>query len=394
MKTQTKGLKKIFANSSIREELAPYINNQILGHSSGQIPVVEDGAEGTLLRSALIKGKMTVTLSGDNMPDKIVPTTPAFIKICGMNLMPMTVIPEKTAAGLTVSCDGETIRLSGSCTGLNSGLVTLAKNDAQETLHIEVLSGSCQNGGMYFPKGVWLGFKTQRYIYTPDCGTAIWKNSPWITDDTVLSDNFSMRIWMTPGVSPEIPYEKYRETRFELPENIVLYATPDNAYQDTFDAATGILTNKCGIELLKYGSVSEYSPAAGIVDWVTSSAYVPNAACYTVVDGKVDDTAAADWAGKIKFTLDKTALGILETDSQEQAAAKIAAYFGDSYIIAPLKTPVIEQLSPVEIPLPKEKSTIFSDQGDIELEYCKNINTAYLTLESRVSELENLLSTQ
>lgn len=388
----TKGFKEVFANSSVREELAPYINNQILGHVSGEIPIIEDGAEGTLLRTALIKGKMTVSVSSDNTPDKILPSKPSTIKICGTNLMSMNVIPEKTAAGLTISCDGETARLCGSCTGLNSGLVSLAKNDAQETLHIEVLSGTSKKGGMYFPKGVWLGFKTQRYVYTPDCGTAAWKNSPWITNDTVLSDDFSMRFWMTPGSTPDLPYEKYRETSFALPENIVLYATPDNAYQDTFDAAIGVLTKRCGVELLKDGSISEYSPAAEAVDWVTSSSYIPNAVCYTVIDGKVDSTASTDWAGKIKFSLDKTALGIFETDTQEQATAKIAAFFGDSYTIAPLNTPVTELYSFVDIPLPKEKSAIFSDQGDIELEYCKNMNTVYNALEKRVSDLEESLN--
>lgn len=389
MKSITKGIKELFGHSSSRKELAPYINNQILGHVSGGIPIIEDGAEGTLLRSALIKGKMTVSTSNDNIPDTITPSEPAFIKICGMNLMTMKVIPEKTSAGLTISCDGETAKLSGSCTGLNLNLLALAKKDAEARLHMEVLSGTCRDGGMYFPKGKWLGFKTQSYLYTPDCGGAWNYDTPWITDNAVLSDDFSIRFWMTPGNTPNVPYEKYRESSFALPENIVLYATPDNTYQDTFDAVSGVLTNRCGVELLKDGAISEYSQASESVDWVTSSIYVPNAVCYTIIGGKVDSTAATDWAGKIKISLNKAALGIFETDTQEQAAAKIIEYLGDSYIIAPLDTPVIEQLAAADIPLPKEKSTIFSDQGDIELEYCKNMNTAFLALEKRVSALEN-----
>lgn len=60
----------------LRSEIAPYLRNQFVGQASGETPVIEDGAEGTFLRAAVLKGKTTVIAGEDGKADIVMPSAP------------------------------------------------------------------------------------------------------------------------------------------------------------------------------------------------------------------------------------------------------------------------------------------------------------------------------
>lgn len=59
-----------------RREIEPYLRNQFVGQASGETPVIADGAEGILLRSAILKGKTTIIAGEGNKADTVVPSVP------------------------------------------------------------------------------------------------------------------------------------------------------------------------------------------------------------------------------------------------------------------------------------------------------------------------------
>ena len=64
----------------LRLEIEPYLRNQFIGQASGQRPVAEGAAEGTELRTALLKGKTTVITGDGANTDTLLPSAPdAFV---------------------------------------------------------------------------------------------------------------------------------------------------------------------------------------------------------------------------------------------------------------------------------------------------------------------------
>lgn len=127
----------------------------------------------------------------------------------------------RTAGGLAVACDGDLIAISGTCTGTNLYFFDqITRPDVPFTLHIQVLAGSSTGAGMYFTPDTLVAFKTQTRYFSN--GAPDWKGtSLWLTNNTIFTDDFTCRIWATPGDSPEIPYEnirsKYRACRRKSP---------------------------------------------------------------------------------------------------------------------------------------------------------------------------------
>lgn len=64
----------------LRLEIEPYLRNQFIGQASGERPVAEGAAEGTALRTALLKGKTTVITGDGANTDTLLPSAPdAFV---------------------------------------------------------------------------------------------------------------------------------------------------------------------------------------------------------------------------------------------------------------------------------------------------------------------------
>ena len=238
-----------------------------------------------------------------------------------------------------------------------------------------------------------LEFKTLTK-YFPN-GTANWKGNPrWITNDCVFTDDFTCRIWATPGNTPDMPYEPYREQEILLPEGLSLYGTPDG-FRDTYDVVSGLLTSRCTKLPLASGWLFSYSTEAETVTWITNPHYAPGKQYYLVHNGTVTmDTI--DWQGKIILGINKADAGITSADTAEDASQKVREYFAGSYAILPLKQPATEQLMPASVCLPSGNATVLADQGDTEAVFCRDINRAYLdlleyntSLEARIAQLES-----
>nr|DAL84768.1 MAG TPA: collagen triple helix repeat protein [Caudoviricetes sp.] len=367
--------------------LQPYTNNQVTARKFGTAVLLQDGAQGTQLRAAVIGGMMRVTTGKDGAPDTILPSAPDKITLNGTNMLLLR--PDsRVAGGLTVSCDGDVIAIGGKCTGTNLYVFDkLSRFDAPFTLHVQVLTGSATGAGMYFTADVLVGFKTQTR-YFPN-GVTNWNGAPrWVTNSTVFTDDFTCRIWATPGNTPDMPYEPYREQAVPIPPEVLLYATPNAEYQDTYDAASGLMTNRCSLLRMTSGWIYAYSTAADTVTWITNPYYQPSKRYYYVHNGRVTDTGTTDWQGKISMVISKSDAGITADDTAATATQKIKTYFGDAYAILPLKTPATEQLAAAPVTLPAGNVTITAAEGDIDVTYCKDIDAAYTDMVRYTTELE------
>lgn len=239
------------ARRELAEQYGPYWNNQVAGKASGATAEISGAAAGTVIKSLIISGGTSVGAGAAEGQADAYPAAPSKVYMCGTNLLKLKQ-DTRTAGGLTMSCDGDLIAIGGKCTGTNLYVLEkLTRFDVPFTLHVQVLTGSATGAGMYFTSNALVGFKTQTR-YFPN-GITNWKGSPrWITDSTVFTDDFTCRIWATPGNTPDMPYEPYREQEILLPEGLSLYGTPDG-FRDTYDVVSGLLTSRCTKLLLASG---------------------------------------------------------------------------------------------------------------------------------------------
>lgn len=381
---------------SIITALRPYADNQIINRKYGAAILLRDGAQGTVPRSAVISGRMHVTPGQGGAPDTILPSAPDHIVMAGSNLLKLRDVDSITDGGITYACDGSVIRISGTSTGASLPMVdTIIRPDAPITVHVEVLSGSSSGAGMYFGSTLLIPFTTGAQ-YCPT-GVSIGDGgSPWLTDGTSFTGGFVCRVWITPGNTPDVGYEPYCEqSSIPLSSEVLLYSTPTAEYQDTYDAISGVLTNNCAILRLSSGWLYAYSSAADTVLWITDPYYLPSKRYYYVRNGRVVDTMATDWQGKISMVINKADAGITAADTTAQARDKMLAYFGDAYAILALKTPTTERLTATPFVLPAGNVSIAASEGDINVTYCKDIDVAYTDmvhyttdLEGRIAQLE------
>ena len=381
------------ARRELAEQYGPYWNNQVAGKASGATAEISGAAAGTGIKSLIISGRTSVGAGAAEGQADAYPAAPSKVYMCGTNLLKLKQ-DTRTAGGLTMSCDGDLISISGTCKGTNLYVLEkLTRFDVPFTLHVQVLTGSSTGAGMYFDSTNLIAFKTLTK-YFPN-GTANWKGSPrWITDSTVFTDDFTCRIWATPGNTPDMPYEPYREQEILLPEGLSLYGTPDG-FRDTYDVVSGLLTSRCTKLLLASGWFFSYSTEGETVTWITNQYYTERKQYYLVHDGTVT-THTTDWQGKISMTVNKSDVGINAEDTLESATRKAREYFASSYAILPLKQPATEQLMPASVCLPSGNATVLADQGDTEAVFCRDINGAYLnlleyttSLEARIAQLES-----
>ncbi|GEM_PF-1565769 len=377
----------------LEEQYKPYWNNQVTGKASGAAAEISGAAAGTELKSLVISGNTSVGAGAEEGQADAFPVTPSKVYLCGTNLLKLKQ-DTRTTGGLTMTCDGDIISIAGTCKGTNLyALEKITRFDIPFTLHIEVLSGGSTGNGMYFDSNHLIAFKTLTR-YFPN-GTLNWKGNPrWITNDCVFTEDFSCRIWVTPGNTPDMPYEPYREQEILLPEGLTLYGSPDG-FRDIYDAASGLLTNRCTKLPLTGGWIFSYSPEAATVTWITNPYYAASKQYYLVHNGTVT-THTTDWQGKISMTVSKSDAGITAEDTAGTAAQKIRTYFASSYAILPLKQPTAAQLAPVSVRLDSGRVTVLAEQGDTEAVFCRDINGAYVdlleyatSLEARIAQLES-----
>lgn len=375
--------------------IQPYADNQIANRKFGTALLLSDGAKGTALRSAVISGAMCVTTGQGGAPDTILPAVPNHFIFGGSNVLKLCTVDGVADGGITYACDGDILRISGTSTGASLPMVdTILRPDAPLTVHLEVLSGSSTGSGMYFGSGLLIPFATGTW-YCP-LGVSIRDGGmPWLPEGTAFTDDFTCKIWITPGNTPDAPYEMYKaQTYVSLPIEVLLYATPGEEYQDTYDAVSGALTHNCSVLQMASGWLYAYNVATSTVTWITDPAYRPNKRYYYVHNGRVE-TATTDWQGKIQLVLQKSDLGITADDTAATAAQKARTYWGDAYAIIALKTPKTETLAPVSVILPAGNITIAATEGDIDVTYCKDADIAYTNmvryttgLEARIAQLE------
>lgn len=375
--------------------LQPYAANQVTARKFGAAVLLQDGAPGTQLRAAVISGRMRVATGQDSAPDTILPSAPDRMILGGSNLLRLQIVDNVTAGGITYSCDGDIMRISGTSTGTSLPMVdTIIRPDAPLTVHVEVLSGSSAGDGVYFGSSLLLPFVTGAQ-YCPLGVTIGDGGTPWLAAGTSFTADFTCRVWVTPGNTSGLPHEAYREQAVALPDEVLLYATPNAEYQDTYDAASGVLTGRCAVLRMTSGWIYAYNAAAATVMWITNPYYQSNKRYYYVHDGRVTDTNTTDWQGKISMTINKADVGITAEDTATTASQKLKAYFGGAYAILPLKTPITEQLQAVPVMLPAGNVTVTASEGDIDVTYIKDIDAAYTDmvryttgLEARIAQLE------
>lgn len=361
---------------------------------SGRLVAVTQGVAGTKLHEAVVLGETAVKEATDGTQALSASAVTAFTEN-GTNILKLKE-GQRTAGGLTVSCDGDVIAISGTSVGTNLySLDTLARFDIPFTLHIQVLSGSSAGSGMYLSPDTLIAFKTQAK-YFPD-GIPAWNGNPrWITDNTVFTSDFTCRIWATTGDSSAAPYKKYTEQKYSLPNEIALYSTPQNEFRDTYDILSGIKTANCAVVPMTAGWLYGYSEQPEHVVWITSAVSPVNKRYYFCHNGTVTDTAVTDWQGKLQLTLSKELLGITNSDTAVQAKDKVLSYFGGAYAVVPLKTPQIQQYPPVSARLLNGQCNCSSNTGELLLTYEREQNAAYQellsfarSLEERIIQLEN-----
>lgn len=375
--------------------LQPYADNQVTARKFGTAALLQDGAQGTQLRTAVIGGMMRVTAGQDGAPDTIFPSVPDRVILGGTNMLLLQTVDSYASGGIAYSCDGDVIRISGTSTGASLPMVDkIIRPDAPLTLHIDVITGSSTGAGIYFGQTQLIPFATGTW-YCPLGAMISNGGALWLADGTSFTDNFSCRIWVTPGNTPDMSYEPYREQSVPMPPEVLLYATPNAEYQDTYDAATGVLTNRCSLLRMTSGWIYAYSTAVDTVTWITNPYYQPSKRYYYVHNGHVTDTSTTDWQGKISMVISKSDAGITADDTAATASQKIKTYFGDAYAILPLKLPTSEQLAAAPVTLPAGDVTITAAEGDIDVTYCKDIDAAYTdmvryttALEARIAQLE------
>lgn len=375
--------------------LQPYAANQVTARKFGAAVLLQDGAPGTQLRTAVISGRMRVATGQDGTPDTILPSAPDRVILGSSNLLKLQTVDSVTAGGITYSCDGDIIRISGTSAGASLPMVdTIIRPDAPLTVHVEVLSGSAAGDGMYFGESLLLPFVTGAQ-YCPLGVTIGDGGTPWLAAGTSFTTDFTCRVWVTPGNTSGLPYEAYREQAVALPNEVLLYATPNAEYQDTYDATSGVLDSRCSVLRMTSGWIYAYNAAAATVMWITNPYYQSNKRYYYVHDGHVTDTNTTDWQGKISMTINKADVGITAEDTAATASQKLRAYFGDAYAVLPLKTPTTEQLQAVPVTLSAGNITVAAAEGDIDVTYIKDIDAAYTDmvryttgLEARIAQLE------
>lgn len=361
--------------------------------AEGGLIFLKQGVRDTNLRSVLLTGRCVVQEGAES--HILSPSDPAAVTETGTNIL-KTVDEDYSEGGLTLSCVDGIISVNGTSTGTNLRVLgQLVRFDIPFTLHVQVLSGSAAGPGMYFAPDTLVPFQTQTKYFAN--GIQPWKdNSKWIAAGTVFSGGFTCRIWVTPGNSPDEPYAAYSETKYNLPKGLVLYSTPNNEYCDSFNVLTGVKTSYCSKYPLASGWIYNYTADSENITWITNALFIGNKKYYLVKDGTVNDTNLTDWQGKIQIVLPKSAAGITAVDTGAQASAKMLAYWGNAYVIVPLKSPTTEQLQRIKkIPAAGNKCTFSIEKGRLSLEYCRDLNSAFLeimkyaqTLETRISELE------
>ena len=367
----------------------------LTGTESGKLVSITQGVAGTKLHEAVVKGETIIKEKTDGTHEISACAVASYTEN-GSNILKLKE-DQRTEGGLTVSCDGDVISISGTCTGTNLyALDKLTRFDAPFTLHIQVLSGSSSGTGMYFSPDILVELKTQTQ-YFPN-GIPNWDGNPrWFANGTTFTEDFSCRIWATPGDSAEIPYEKYTEQNFGLPEEITLYSTPQNEYRDTYDILTGLKTENCAVVPMSTGWLYDFSEQSENVVWITATVSPENKNYYYYHNGTVTDTAVTDWQGKIQIEFSKAELGIASSDTEARAREKVLSYFGDAFAVVPLKTPQIQQYGPVSIRLPDGECVYSCNMGELSLIYERDQDAAFQellayadSLEARITQLENL----
>lgn len=367
----------------------------LTGTESGKLVSITQGVAGTKLHEAVIKGETIIKEKTDGTHEISACAVASYTEN-GSNILKLKE-DQRTEGGLTVSCDGDVVSISGTCTGTNLyALDKLARFDAPFTLHIQVISGSSSGSGMYFGPDILIELKTQTQ-YFPN-GIPNWNGNPrWVANGTTFTEDFSCRIWATPGDSAEIPYEKYTEQNFGFPEEITLYSTPQNEYRDTYDILTGLKTENCAVVPMSTGWLYDFSEQSENVVWITATVSPENKRYYYYHNGAVTDTAVTDWQGKIQIEFSKAELGIASSDTEAQAREKVLSYFGDAFAVVPLKTPQIQQYGPVSIRLPGGECVYSCNMGELSLIYERDQDAAFQellayadSLEARITQLENL----
>lgn len=364
--------------------------------AAGTLVFLKDGVKSTKLRSGTLTGFSTVQSSENGAEQVLLPSQPGCIMQTGTNIL-KTADSSFINGGLTISCQDGIISIDGTSSGAElSVLDRIVRYDLPFTLHVQVLSGNSSGDGMYITPDTLIPFQTQTY-YFPN-GIAPWNGQPRpIVEGTVFSGGFTCRIWATPGNTPDEPFETYSETQFPLPEGLALYSTPNGEYCDSFDILSGIKTSRCGIYSLKEGWIYSYSAASDHIVWITNAMFLSNKKYYLVRNGTVTDVKLTDWQGKIQISLPKSEAGITAGDTVVQASTKMLAYWDEAYAVVPLKTETKEKMAPVpKILVKSKKCTFCADEGNLSVEYCRDLNAAYTevinnvkALETRIAQLEN-----
>ena len=358
---------------------------------SGKLVTAAQGMAGTKLHQLLVQGESIVNEDADGTQA----LSASILSACTQNGLNLLKLKEdrRTAGGLAVACDGDLIAISGTCTGTNLYFFDqITRPDVPFTLHIQVLAGSSTGAGMYFTPDTLVAFKTQTRYFSN--GAPDWKGtSLWLANNTIFTDDFTCRIWATPGDSPEIPYEKYTEQIQSLPQEIALYSTPQNEFRDTYDFLSGSKTENCAVVPMSSGWLYDYNEKLENITWITSPISPANKNYYYYCNGAVTAANATDWQGKIQITLPKAELGITGSDTAVQAREKALGYFGSAFAVVPLKTPLAKQFPPVSMRL--IGSVCSCNAGELSLTYERDLNAAYQelaafskSLEARIAQLE------
>ena len=358
---------------------------------SGKLVTAAQGMAGTKLHQLLVQGESIVNEDADGTQA----LSASILSACTQNGLNLLKLKEdrRTAGGLAVACDGDLIAISGTCTGTNLYFFDqITRPDVPFTLHIQVLAGSSTGAGMYFTPDTLVAFKTQTRYFSN--GAPDWKGtSLWLTNNTIFTDDFTCRIWATPGDSPEIPYEKYTEQIQSLPQEIALYSTPQNEFRDTYNFLSGSKTENCAVVPMSSGWLYDYNEKLENITWITSPISPANKNYYYYCNGAVTAANATDWQGKIQITLPKAELGITGSDTAVQAREKALGYFGSAFAVVPLKTPLAKQFPPVSMRL--SGSVCSCNAGELSLTYERDLNAAYQelaafskSLEARIAQLE------
>lgn len=178
---------------------------------------------------------------------------------------------------------------------------------------------------------------------------------------------------------------------YTLPVISPLYATPDASYYDTYDVVQGLITRSCSKTMLNTLTLYAYSLDADTVTCISGMHFVPLAQMYRCIDGKVT-LGTVNWQGQIEIKIQKTLIGITSDDTATAAQTKLREYLSTSYVIAPLKIPTIDYVTPQHITMPSASVIVSADAGTVTATYLRNINSAYLDLIAYTTELEARLA--